>query len=289
MKKLLFILFFAAGPLFAQLEDRLNYLTVSEASKYVKPLATTMGVAFNSASYTDADIPTLFGFSLSVRVMGIIIPDEDRSFIPDPAIGYIKTEPTASFYGSEGSYYAGPNGYQVYPPGIDERFIPMGFPQVTASFLGTEVLLRYLPEVTVSDQKISMFGIGLSHSISRYIPLLPVDIAAQVLYNKFTVENILDVKNIAFNIHASRSFGLFTAYGGLQYENTDFDLTYTYRERNPLNPNIYIEKDFSLSAEGDNHFRFTLGGALSLAFLQINADVNVGAQTALTSGLTFSF
>lgn len=289
MKKVLFFFLLAAGSLSAQIEDRLSYLTESEATKYVTPLATTLGVAFNSASYIDADIPSLFGFSFSIRAMGIIIPEDDKTFIPDAITGYDKTKSTATFYGAEGTYYAGIDGYQVYPPGIDESFIPLGYPQITLSLLGTELLVRGLPEVTIAEQKVSMLGLGVSHSISRYIPLLPVDIAAQILYNKFTIKDILDVKNIAFNVHASRSFGLFTAYGGLQYENTSFDLTYTYKQRDPLNPNEYLEKDFDLNAKGDNNFRVTLGGAISLAFLQINADVNLGAQTAFTSGLTFSF
>jgi hypothetical protein len=292
MKKAILLVLLAvvcAGNSFAQFEDRLNYLTDAEAEKYITPLATTMGVAFNSAAYTNADISDLFGFSFSIRAMAIMIPESDQSFVPEPAQGYDKSEPTATIYGNNGNYYAGPDGYQVYPPGINETTIPMGFPQIGFSVMSTEVLVRYLPNITVGETEVGMFGLGVSHNISRYFPGMPVDVAAQILYNGFTVKDILDINNIAFNVHPSKTFGLFTAYSGLQYENTTFDLTYTYKEKSPVDPNQYIEKDFTVNANGENHFRFTLGGAIKLAVVKLNADINVGSQFAVTSGLSFEF
>jgi hypothetical protein len=60
-----------------------------------------------------------------------------------------------------------------------------------------------------------MFGFGIKHEISRYIPLLPLDIAVQFLYNNLEITNTLDLTAYAFNAHASKTFGVFTAYGGL--------------------------------------------------------------------------
>ena len=178
--------------------------------------------------------------------------------------------------------------YAIYPPGINAQSVPAAIPQIAASFMGTELLLRFVPKVDVEDVSFGLFGAGLKHSISQYIPMSPVDIAVQVMYNSFSIESPnLDVSssNIAFNAHASRTFGPAILYGGLQYESTAMDIDYTFS-------GIGFEGAVSgdkqnLSLDGDNNFRFTLGAALRLAVIVLNADVNFGSQTAFVAGLNF--
>ncbi|MGE5437980.1 MAG: DUF6588 family protein [Syntrophothermus sp.] len=280
-------LFLLAKPGYSQFQDRFSYLNDQEIPNYVKPFATSLGVAFNSASYHDADIADIFGFSFSIHGMYIMIPDDQLTFSPDLPNGYSSDKQTATIFGNKGGAYSGPDGFKVYPPGLNQTSLPAGVPQVTFSLVGTELLVRYFPSLSVGDEKLSMLGLGLSHEISRYIPLLPVSVAAQVLYNNFEITNLVSVKNLAFNLHASKTFGLFVAYTGLQYENTTLDVTYTYEgtDRN----STLDDKEMSVSIDGDNSFRFTLGGALKLGFFHLNADVNLGAQTVFTTGLTFAF
>jgi hypothetical protein len=152
--------------------------------------------------------------------------------------------------------------------------------------MGTEVMLRYLPSISLSEKEdLSMFGIGLKHSVSRYMPLSPVDISVQFLYNNLEITGVMDITAYAFNVHASKSFGLFNVYGGLQYESSSFDVEYTY--------NGYREDlrgtDIKVEIDGDNNFRGTLGGALKVALLVFNLDFSLGAQSVLSSGLTFEF
>ena len=292
MKKVLaFVIAFSLSiPGFAQLEDRFGFLTQSEVEKYVQPFGTSLGMAFNSASYYSAKVPDLFGFSISFRGMYIMIPDDDLTFTPEiNRSGYDTSTPTATVYGGEGTAYYGPDGYIAYPPGIDESALPFALPQVSASFMGTEVMLRYLPSIQLGDDEdLSMFGLGVKHSISRYIPLLPVDIAVQFLYNSLEITNVMDLTAYAFNAHASKTFGVFTAYGGLQYETSSFDIEYTYTDPNGTNPVLDGTK-IKASIDGDNNFRFTFGGALKLAVLVINADLGIGSQLVASSGLTFEF
>ena len=122
----------------------------------------------------------------------------------------------------------------VYPPGVNQSSVPMAMPQIAVSTLGTELMLRYIPAIDIEDVSFDLFGIGVKHSISQYIPLVPVDIAVQIMYNKFSLEGpdlSIATSNLAFNAHASRSFGLVTLYGGLQYESTTLDLDYTFTVR----------------------------------------------------------
>ena len=151
-------------------------------------------------------------------------------------------------------------------------------------------MLRYIPAVDIEDVSFDLFGIGLKHSVSQYIPLLPVDIAVQIMYNKFSLEGpdlTIGTSNLAFNAHASRSFGLLTLYGGLQYESTSLDIEYVFTGTEL--GQVLDDDKIKVSLDGDNSVRLTLGAALRLAFLVLNADVNFGSQTAVVAGLNFEF
>lgn len=294
MKKLFtfFVLFLiGSSSILSQVEDRFAALTEANVKLYATPFATAFGTAMNSGGYHSASISDLFGFSISFQGMYMLIPDDDLTFNPVLPDGY-KTGPTATIFGNKGAAYAGPAGYITTPPGIDVSAMPMAMPQISASFMGTEILLRYLPEIEISStgDKISMLGLGARHSISRYIPLIPVDVAVQILYNKLEITNLLESKNLAFNAHASKTFGVLTPYFGLQYESSTLDLSYTIKgDPASGDPGLQTDRKVSVSLDGDNSFRTTLGAALKLAIFVLNADLNVGSQTTFTGGLSFEF
>ncbi len=154
-------------------------------------------------------------------------------------------------------------------------------------------MLRYFPEIdlkTDEGNKISMFGIGIAHSISQYIPLIPIDAAAQIMYNKFEITNLFSVKNIAFNAHVSKTFGIFTPYFGLQYESTTVNIDYTIKgDPNSGDPELRKDKDTSVEIDGDNTFRATIGASLKVAIIVLNADFSLSSQPVATAGLTFAF
>ena len=287
MKKgslLLVIFLLISGSLYAQIEDRFGFLSESEITEYARPFGTSLGMAFNSGSYHSADVADLFGFSISFKGMYILIPDDDLTFTPTLPPGYTQN-PTATVYGNEGAAYYGPDGYIVFPPGINESSLPAVLPQISGSLMGTEAMLRYLPSVSLGDEEeLSMFGIGLKHKVSRYIPLSPVDISVQFLYNNLEITGVMDITAIAFNAHASKSLGLVTLYGGLQYESSTFDITYDYTP-----PGTNTSQRINVSIDGDNNFRGTLGGSVKMALIALNIDFSLGAQSVLCGGLTFEF
>lgn len=284
------ISFFFSISIYSQIEDRFSELSQANITGYAKPLVTTLGTSMNSAGYYTADIPSSFGFSISFRGMYVLIPDDQKTFTPQLLDGYTADKPTPTIYGDKnGAYYAGPDGYITMPPGLSQNAVPLGYPQIAASFMGTEVMLRYLPKIDISDQNsVSMFGIGVQHEISRYIPLIPVDIAAQILYSTFEITNLVDVSNIAFNVHASKNLGVFTPYVGLQFESTKVDITYDMKA-DPNNPLLNQSQKIKVSIDGDNTFRATLGASLQLAVIVLNIDYNVSSQSLFTGGLTFAF
>jgi hypothetical protein len=293
MKKVLtfFTLFILFSNLsFSQWEDRFEKIADANAKLYAQPFATAFGTAMNSGAFHSASISDLFGFSISFQGMYILIPDDQLTFTPTLPEGYTATSTTATIFGNKGAAYAGPDGYITLPPGLDVSAVPMAMPQIGLSFMGTQVLLRYLPDIDVGGKKLGLFGIGVKHSISRYIPLVPVDIAAQVLYSTFKITDLIDVKNLAFNAHASKSFGILTPYFGLQYESTSLDLTYDIKgDPASGDPNLRTDKKISLSLDGDNSFRAVLDASVKLAVVVLNADMNLGSQTTFCGGLSFEF
>jgi len=295
MKKTLLLLtlfIFIAKPGFSQIEDRLAQLAQNNAENYIRPFATSLGTAMNSNGYYSADISTMISFSVSFRGMYILIPESQKTFTPTFYVaGYQSNKESATIYGDKGAAYAGPNGYIVMPPGINRSGIPVGYPQIGASFMGTEVILRYLPKVKIADNNdLSIFGLGVAHSISQYIPLFPLDLAVQLLYNNIEITGVMKLNNIAFNAHASKTIGLLTPYIGLQYENTSLDLNYTIKgEPQSGDPNLRTDQNISASVTGDNHFRATVGASLKLAVIVLNADFSLGSQPVAAGGLTFAF
>lgn len=292
MKKifaLLFLIFFSTVS-FSQITDRFSIMNEFSAEGYAKPLATALGTGLNSGTYYTASVPSLFGFTFSLKGMFIFIPESDKTFDPRLPEGY-ETGSTATVFGNKGNAYAGYDGFIPMPPGINRSSIPLAYPQVSFATLGTELTVRYLPNIELAEDKdLSFWGAGLKHSISQYIPLFPIDLAVQAFYNQLSVTDIVSHKNLAFNVHASKSLGLIILYGGIQYETTTMDVEYGI-DGDPDNadPLLREDRDVKLSIDGENNFRVTLGTALNLTFFVLNADLNIGSQLAVTAGLNFGF
>lgn len=300
MKKIFFTLLIIlfSQNVFSQGGIRVDNLPSWEAEKYVKPLATYLGTYFNSGTYNSADVPDLFGFRFSIVGMITLIPESQRTFKADPRVnGGDGLSETATIFGNKGEYYLSNNGFVIYPAGLGLKSIPLGIYQVSGSLLGTELMLRYFPTLKFEDLKAGFFGFGLKHEISRYFPLLPLDLSVQLLYNTLLIENKtndpsdyvkFDSKNFAFNVHASKTIGVLIVYGGLQYESSGLDVSYYFKDPDNIYPSL-AGKVYDISVNGDNHFRLTLGSAVKLAFFVLNLDANITSQTTFTLGMSFEF
>jgi hypothetical protein len=67
------------------------------------------------------------------------------------------------------------------PPGTGWKYIPVPTLQVGIGLpLGTELKGRFLPRLPIKDGDVMLWGVGLMHSITQYIPgneLLPLDVS----------------------------------------------------------------------------------------------------------------
>ena len=282
---------------YAQVAVGIFGLTKEDAKSYSRPLATFLGTYFNSNGYYSADIPELFQFKFSILGMYSTVSDDQKTFTPSPVQGYT-LEPTATFFGEKGGTFLGPDGYRVYPAGFNVGAIPSGIYQLAGSFYGTELMVRFFPNSNFSDIKTGFWGIGVSHSISRWIPTLPLNLAVQIMYNNFDLEYTGDEankyinigsKNLAINVHASKTLsGMFIVYGGMQYESSTMDLEYLFRDPNDLYPDIKNTRQ-KVSVDGDNAFRFTAGGAIKLAVIVFNVDLNLTSMFTVAGGVSLQF
>ena len=279
---------------FSQVGERITSLSPGEVSKFAAPLSTWFGTYFNSGGYYSANIPKTFGFKFSIIGMYIFIPDAQTSFAPELPDGYTSSGNTATFFGDKGGVYLGPQGFVIYPFGLNLQSVPAGIYQASGSLFGAEVMLRYFPKLRIKDVTTNLWGIGLKYNISQFLPLSPVDIAIQILYNNFNFDfegdnsayNFSsDSKNFAANVHVSKTFsGMFILYGGLQYESTSLDLTYNFRDPDGIYPNLAGQQNVTIN--GDNNFRLTLGAAVKLAVIVFNVDYNISSQDLFTGGIS---
>ncbi len=145
---------------------------------------------------------------------------------------------------------------QRLPKGADISSVVAAVPQLEiGSFMGTELLLRYIPSVEFDEVvgEFSFFGIGLKHSISQYFPTLPVDVAIQGAYQNTTLENTVGVTSAKLladadiynaNIHASYEFEPFTVYAGYSHEQISINTSYTYTIPWEIQIQLGLLKDF---------------------------------------------
>jgi len=265
--------------------DKFDFLksSASDAGKIVKayatPFANAFGAGLNGGWYNTAKPHKLGGFDITGNISVGMIPTSAETF--DITKLGLSSAISISGNGTTNTI-AGPNsntnsptlnynttvGANTYtlasfkmPPGTGLKIVPAPIVQVGIGLpLGTEVKVRYLPKITADKYDVSLWGVGLMHSIMQYIPghkLIPVlDVSlfggytklegnAKVTmapspanasaippvvwsystYNANTSFNsqYLNLSVTAYNVNAiiSANLRVITFYGGLGYSKTN--------------------------------------------------------------------
>lgn len=272
-------------------EETIEQLSSENVRGYLQPMLDGFGANINSGFPGSARIKSLgLTFRLQIIAMGTLIGDAEKTYKATPPFPFPQTPvETATVFGGEGAVVQHPSGieYKFQNGQIKTNIIPFLVPQLTiGDVFGTQATIRYVPVPSMDDfPQVTLFGIGVRHSVSQYLPLVPVDIAAGLFYQSFTVGDYIDTKATAFSAQVSKTLAVLTLYGGLQYESTNIDLSYTYT--GPLPPGDESDRNVSLSLKGENKFRLTAGLGLSLGILHLHADVGIGKVTVLSAGLGF--
>jgi hypothetical protein len=156
---------------------------------YIAPWANAFGAGLNGSWYNTAKPHKFGGFDVTLGVNIGMVPASDKTF----EISSLDLSPALAGTG-QASTIAGPKNnpqamtYSVggvelatfeTPPGTEWKFIPVPTLQVGIGLpLGTELKGRFIPRLQIKGGDIMLWGVGLMHSITQYLPgdkLLPVD------------------------------------------------------------------------------------------------------------------
>ncbi len=280
------LLAWGARPAFAQdpFQDAIKQLNSTNVKGYIQPFITSFGANQNSGIYHSAEINDGISVRLDIVAMGSMIGDAQKTYDAVAPYPFPQTPvKTATLFGGMGTTVKGPAGteYQFQNGQVKTDWVPFASPQLTiGNIYGTQAVIRYVPIPEVKDfPKITLFGIGLRHSLNRYLQGLPVDLAATVFYQKLDIGDIFSAKGLNFGAQASKSFSVLTLYGGLGYESSSVDLNYTYTGYGST-----PDSKVSVNLSGENNFRGTIGLGLNLIVLNFFADISAGNSITVASG-----
>ena len=193
---------------------------------------------------------------------------------------------------------------------VNMNVLPTAFLQGRIGvFKGTEVKLRYFPKIKQEDVEVGLFGVGLQHEFTTWLPaekVFPVAISGIVAYTNvaagfdFTNYEIvtgsnqrfdLNMNSWLFQIQASTKMKVVNVYGGLGYVsgNSDFKVLGTYKvvDGIPLNEITNEFTDPFTVKNTVSDFRATIGANLRLGFFGMHVDYNLAKFNNVSVGLHF--
>ena len=282
----------ASIPASAQIEDAMSAYTGANAEGYLEPLAQAIGADLNSALFHSAHIPEGgLHVSLEVGMMAVLFSDDDETFMATTEMGFSPetTVEAPTVVGPGGAIIVPGDGGTAFPfpGGFNLASLALAAPQLRiGSFRGTEALIRYMVFDTgeVEIGNVDLQGYGLRHSISQYLPGLPVDIAAGIMYQRFKLgEDLIDATAFSFGAQASMSvplvFATIEPYAGLSMDTFQMDVAYDDEDNDPVS----VEFDSRSTAH------LTLGLHAQVTVVSLYGEYNIAEQSGFAFGMGFGF
>jgi hypothetical protein len=309
------------GRLAAQdISESLSSLNEENGKLYIGPLSTGLAAALNSGFYHTAEVHGVLGFDTGFRVMGSFVPDDldafqpvlpdtitlDGRFFTDPygPAGISRLSPTVTGVGDgivlvpQGEFRdsllaAGENPADwaiQFPKGFDIPVAPYAAIQGALGIpLGTELVLRFIPSFTPSDDvgSISMIGGAIKHSLDQWIwDAPPLNLAVAFGFQHFKVGDYLDANSTQFSLIASKKLSVITLYGAGTLENANLDISYEFEPDIVADVPVELQK-VEFTQETPNDVTLKLGATLALGPVGLNAEYTVASRDVFTAALIF--
>ncbi len=257
--------------------DGLTYI-----KSYIAPWTNAFGAGLNGGWYNTAKPHKLGGFDITFGINAGFVPSSATTFDVSK-IGLTTLTGTGMASTVAGPDKEGPTltatkgGITLTsfktPPGANWKIIPVPTLQAGIGLpFGTELKVRYMPKINISDGDISLWGVGLVHSLMQYMPgnkLLPFDVSLFGGYTKlkgnvplslqpqegsptnystynsaisFQDQNMsATITAMNVGVIASLNIPVLTVYGGLGYTKTSTEIKLTGNYPLPtLNPAISV-------------------------------------------------
>ncbi|HLN19463.1 MAG TPA: DUF6588 family protein [Bacteroidales bacterium] len=166
---------------------------------YMTPWTKAFGAGLNGGWYNTAKPHKLLGFDLTLSVNAGIVPESEGTYnisaLNLASVNGSGTAPTVSGATQPGPQLQFMDPTKTYslatfnaPEGTGFRYIPVPTLQLGLGLpLGSEVKVRYIPTITIKDGDIGLWGVGLMHNLTQYLPgdkLLPFDVSLFGGYTK---------------------------------------------------------------------------------------------------------
>jgi len=299
--------------------------------EYMLPAMKGLGYGVNSGWYTTAKPHETFGFDITLSYVNAIVPVSDQSFEfvqSDYDLTYLQgggstSLPTLMGGPTSAILEVSPDGGQTIltpynaPDGVAETInkatitsetaVPTPIIQVGFGIIkGTEIKIRWLPNINRDGFAFNYFGLGAMHSISQWLPVfkdIPVDISAFIGWTTISAEYAIpanpimdmtnprataDINTFTYQLIASAHVSVLTGYVALGYDNfnTNFKMLGTYDVYpGALEP---LVDPIDLDQSGNSGFRTSFGGRLKLSIITLTADYTLREYNTLTLSLGFS-
>jgi hypothetical protein len=307
---------------------------------YLKPIPSGVGADINSGWTNRAKPHSTLGFDIQARAALSFIPKGDQTFNlsnldlqkvrpADPAQTVAPTVGGDSEVGPE--VIVEDNGDEVarfnLPEGSGYSFVPAPMVQAgLGTVKDTDLMVRFMPEVTIDETKFNMYGFGLKHGINQWLPggnLLPVNISIMGGFTQIDLNSKFDLQPDAGAIpnpenpeaanadfdsqNADISLNTFTlkalvgknlpfisVYGGVGYESSVMDVN--VKGEYPVSARfegveVYdvVEDPFTYNADGQNKFSLLGGVTLKMAVFHIFGEFSLSKYSTANAGIGFSF
>jgi hypothetical protein len=275
------------------LDANLGALSGDNVKGYLKPLPKALSATLNMAEFQSAAIPVAgFNLTVGVHAMGIKFDDKDRSYTPTDPPGFTGIAPAKAptVIGSTQAYLQdGVGGTSLYHPGgFDLSQFVIAVPQLAVgSVLGTRAVVRWI-EFDAGDSelgKVSLFGIGVQHSVSRYFTTpLPVDLAVGGMYQTFKLGkgDLVDTHAFHAEVMASRKVvPWLQPYAALGFDTFSMEVNYDQNLAGGGTQKTNIKFD------NENSAHFTAGVLLGFPLVKLHAQFDAAAETGVAVGLRF--
>lgn len=258
-------------------------------NQYIEPALKGLTYSVNGGWYTSAKTHKKFGFDITIAGNAALVPDDDQTFLFNPATYTFLSTPSQSattlptVFGQDGNSSVidvrvpvGDGTFKVasfeMPGGVAEDLPASGVPAPTIQVgfglpTRTDIKLRLVPNLDYDDRvEASLFGLGLQHDISQYFPTMeesPFSISALGAFTTTTAR--YELLNDANNSNVTVTDGIaefklntwtVQAIAGVDLKIVNFYASAGY---NSGNTSISLLGDYTLSYDLEDEDGTTLG------------------------------
>lgn len=303
---------------------------------YMEPLFRGLGFGMNGGWYNTAKPHKTLGFDLSITMMATRVPKANEFFTfnnadyenfyyaggsnvqvptmfgPNLGADDLPQLSVRDFTDADGDgdlmdeliRFSAPTGLGLTEGELGDilpfNAVPVPMVQLGVGVIkNTDLKLRYIPRQNVGDDaNIEMFGLGVMHDITQWLPgekILPVEISVFGGYTGLRTEIFIDkdagqsmqLESRSFIGQAivSKKILVFTPYVGLGFASSKSDITLKGRFETE---NDVLVDPVNFNYE-DSGFRANIGLMVKLAFLTLTGEYAIQEYDTYSVGLGFSF